>query len=469
MQLRRTRWFAAVTALGLVVTACGADRASDETSGATTTAPSSQTAVTITPSDDMFGSLPSPCGEGDAGGATDNGVDDDRILIGYGDDAGYAGSPGLNRQLRHAVEALMAWCNEQGGINGRTIEGNYYDAKVLDVNNAMLSACSDGVFMLVGEGWALDALQEETRVGCGLGAVPAYTVSPEFAHGPYMRAPVPNPTDMSPVQHAAALQRAFPDAITKTAAVYANFAATRDSTEKAKQTFPAFGFTFLDCDQEYNLAGEDDWKPFVQNLKDCGAEVVFFSGEPAPNFQNFLVAAKQLGYLPHYVLDANFYKQPFADWNAENGGAGDQAYIRQAYIPLEEAASSPATQKYIDIVTAHGGEVSQLGAQAADAFLLWATAVKGCGSQVTRDCVFEQIDALDSWNGGGLHAPTDPGANTPPECGLTLELQGDTFVRFDPAEPGQYDCDDDYVQPVTGEVVNRVELNSDRVSTKYLS
>jgi len=219
----------------------------------------------------------------------------------------------------------------------------------------------------------------------------------------------------------------------------------------------------------YNISGEDDWKPFVQNLKDCGAEVVFFSGEPSPNFQNFLVAAKQLGYSPEYILDANFYKQPFADWNAQNDSAGDNVYIRQAYIPFEEATSNPATKQYIDLVTESGGDVSQLGAQAADAFLLWATAAKGCGANLTRDCVFEQIDAIGSWTGGGLHAPTNPGANTPPECGLTLRLQGKTFVRFDPVEAGTYDCDPEYVQPVTGEIVNRVELGSDRISTKYLS
>jgi hypothetical protein len=321
--------------------------------------------------------------------------------------------------------------------------------------------------MLVGEGWALDASQEEARVGCGLGAVPAYTVSPEFAHGPFMVSPVPNPTDETPVQHAAAFQRACPDQIEPTAAVYANVAATQDSTEKAKQSFPAYGFTFLDCDQVYNIAGEDDWKPFVQNLKDCGAEVVFFSGEAAPNFQNFLIAAKQLAFEPLYILDANFYKQTFADWNAQNGGAGDKVYVRQAYVPFEEADSNPATKQYIDMVTANGGDVNQLGAQAASAFLLWATAVKGCGSEVTRDCVFEQIATIDGWTGGGLHAPTNPSSNLPPECGLVVKMQGGTYERFDPKEPGQYDCDPDYVRPVTGEIVDRVQLDSNRVSTKY--
>ena len=50
---------------------------------------------------------------------------------------------------------MIDWCNEQGGINGREIVGNYYDATITEVNNAMTQACGE-VFMLVGEAWALD-------------------------------------------------------------------------------------------------------------------------------------------------------------------------------------------------------------------------------------------------------------------------------------------------------------------------
>ena len=44
--------------------------------------------------DSSFGTLASPCGPGDATGATDQGVTDtEAITIGYGDDAGYQGAP----------------------------------------------------------------------------------------------------------------------------------------------------------------------------------------------------------------------------------------------------------------------------------------------------------------------------------------------------------------------------------------
>ena len=98
---------------------------------------------------------------------------------------------------------MIDWCNEQGGINGRKVVGNYYDAKVLEVNNVMAEACTEA-FFLVGEGWVADSGQETARQGCGLPAVPGYAVSPQFSNAPDMVAPVPNPVDYMPTEFASA-------------------------------------------------------------------------------------------------------------------------------------------------------------------------------------------------------------------------------------------------------------------------
>ena len=57
---------------------------------------------------------------------------------------------------------MIAWCNEQGGINGRTVVGKYYDAKITEVANVMTEACTQD-FMLVGEFFALPEGAEQTR------------------------------------------------------------------------------------------------------------------------------------------------------------------------------------------------------------------------------------------------------------------------------------------------------------------
>ena len=78
----------------------------------------------------------------------------------------------------------------------------------------------------------------------------------------------------------------------------ASTAATQDSAEKWQLASQQAGWTYLDCPQVYAIGGESDWKPFVQRLQDCGAEVVYFTGSPAPNFENVLDAAKQIARNP---------------------------------------------------------------------------------------------------------------------------------------------------------------------------
>ena len=168
--------------LALVAAGCTGNRGPDTSVGVG--APKATTPKGEAPSA-SFGDLASPCGTrgaGTAGGAgpAEQGVTNDKVVIGYGDDAGFSVVPGLSHELSDAMKAMIKWCNAQGGINGRQIEGRYYDAKFTETNNVMQEACGQ-VFMLVGEGWASDGAAEETRLGCNLPAVPGYSVTAEFA------------------------------------------------------------------------------------------------------------------------------------------------------------------------------------------------------------------------------------------------------------------------------------------------
>jgi len=458
------RLIAVLAALVVAAAACGSDRgdepaAADDENSDTTEADSDGDIPT-----DGFGTLETPCGEGDGGPAGDQGVTEDQIVIGYGDDAGFPTSPGLSHETSDAIEAMIAWCNEQGGINGREIVGNYYDAAITNVANAMTQAC-DEVFMLVGEAWALDSGQEEIRVGCGLPAVPTYSVSPEFANGPMTVQPVPNPADFYTAGWAGQIAELFPEEVTNASVMYGNFAATIDTKDKVVQTFDDFGFEFLDCPIEYNIAGEPDWKPFAQSLKDCGAEVVYYSGQPYPNMQNMLDDAAQVDYSPIWLVDLNAYLQSFAEWNAT--GYGDNVYLRTAFYPFEQADDVPALQQYIDIVEANDGDTSLLGVQSTSAFLLWATAADACGAELSRQCVLDELDGVTSWDAGGLHTQTNPGENLPPECNMLLKLDGTSWVQAFPEEEGEMVCNPEGNIPLSGRVVDQAELDENRISQKY--
>ena len=465
MRTTKFRFAGLLLVLALVAGACGSDR-DDEDAGGDSGTDTTEAAEGGGAEAAAFGDLESPCGEGEGGPAAEPGVTEDSILIGYGDDAGFTGSPGLNHQQTDAVEALIEWCNAQGGINGRKIEGNYYDAKILDVNNAMQRACDDQLFMLVGQGWALDGGQEDIRLGCELPTFPAFSVSPSFAHGPMMLQGVPNPVDFTPAHVAVAMADRFPEETKKVGTLVSNFAANLETRAKYKSAWPTKGWEFLaNCDLEYNVAGESDWKPFAQRLKECGAELVSFVGTPFPNFENFLEAAAQVGYDPLYVVDANFYEQQFAEWNTD--GLGDKVYMRFAFQPFEDSDVVPAIDDYLTLLEEAGGDVSLLGMQATSSFLLWATAVKACGAEVTRECVLEEGAEIKGWTAGGLHAPTNPGENMPPDCGILMKLDGPAFVRVQPEEQGELECDPDYVGKVTGDIVEAAKLDEDRVSTVF--
>jgi hypothetical protein len=280
-----------------------------------------------------------------------------------------------------------------------------------------------------------------------------------------MYAAVPNPIDFYSASAGAQVAELFPDEVQNASVMFGNFSATIDTKDKVLQAFPEVGWEFLDCPQEYNIAGETDWRPFVQSLESCGVEALYYSGQAYPNLQNMLDAAAQENYEPIWVTDPNSYLASFAEWNAS--GNGDNVYMRTAFIPFEQADDSPATQQYMDIVEENGGDISQLGEQAASSFLLWATAADACGADLTRDCVMEELSQVTSWTGGGMHAEANPAENEPPSCAMLLQLDGTEWVQAAPEEQVEFACDENFTQPVSGRVVEQAELNEDRVSTKY--
>ena len=484
----------AVLAIGsLVATACGGNDESSPTTtgdGPTTTGDGPPTTGDGTPApadgasertisgpvqpegsaaSNFFGTAAWPCGPGDASGATHQGVTDDTITIGLGDDRGFTASPNLNAHQTEAVVSFIKKCNELGGINGREIEGKKYDAAFFAVGEIMREACEQ-VFMLVGSGFSLDGGAEKVRVGCDLGAVPAWAVSADFAHGPFQVNAVPNPADQNPMSIAAhvkeiAAEKGFD--ITKSGALAGDFSATRETWEKVEASYPAFGYEFIHT-ALYNPQGESSWDPFIKGLKDAGVEVVYFTGSCPFFYQAVRAAAASQDFNAMWIMDANFYDGACSAVNT--GNTLDNSFVRMVFIPFEEASSNKATQDFIDVLKADGKEdkdLTLLGMQAVSSFLLWATGAAACGSELTRDCVLEEIGKITEWTGHGLHVPTNPAGNEVPVCGILVELKGTEYVRAAPQEPGKWECADSWRQTVETKAVTNAKLDENRKSTLH--
>lgn len=453
----------ALAAVLATVTACGSTSrgGSDSNGPGNASAASDGSAGTASTN---FGTLASPCGKGDAKTATGQGVTANSISIGYGDDRGFAQQPGLNQEIGDAVKAMITWCNNQGGINGRTINGDFYDAAITNIAPAIKTACQKD-FMLVGEGWASDELAEQSRIACTLPAVPAYAIGPDFANAPMMYQGVPLPDDYQPSSSLFQMAQLFPDTKSGFAIAANNLPATQVATAKISAAAKAAGFTVLDCGVTMNYTGEPNYTPFAQKFKDCGAKLVYLP-TPGPVANGLLTAMNQIGQHPKYLMQANGYSSAFAQWNT--AGYGNDVYVQSSIEPLENASAVPAVKQYVAAVKAVNGKTALLGEQAASSFLLWATAAKDCGDGLTRQCVIDKLAKVKEWTGGGLTATQNPAANLPTACGLLLKLDNTSWTQAYPKTAGKFECSSKY-QVKLPQSIWFADLNSDRIATQFLT
>ena len=376
-------------------------------------------------------------------------------------------SPGLSHETSDAIEAMIAWCNEQGGINGREIVGNYYDATITNVVNAMTQACGE-VFMLVGEAWALDSAQEETRVGCDLPAVPTYSVSPEFANGP-LTGPAgarTRPTS-TPAGVAGQLAELFPDEVKNVVGDVRQLRRHHRHQGQGRPDVPRVRVRVPRLPAASTTSpGESDWKPFAQRLKDCGAEVVYYSGQPYPNMQNMLDDAAQIDYSADLDRRPNTYLQSFADWNTT--GNGDNVYLRSAFYPFEQADDEPGHPA----VHRHRRGQRRRHQPARRAVDVGLPAV-GHRRQGLRGRAHPPVRARRAGRGhelGRRRAPRRDQPRREPAARVQHAAQArraPTWVQAYPEEVGEIDCDPDGTVPLTGRVVDQAELDENRISTKY--
>jgi ABC-type branched-subunit amino acid transport system substrate-binding protein len=457
-QATATRLGVLAAALVLVAGACSSDRNSedpDEGEGDTSSAglPS-----------DTFGDLAVPCGEGDASGATDQGVTDDSITIGFGDDSGYSAAPGLNEEMGDSIEAAIEWCNSLGGINGRELVGNRYDAALNNAGQVIVEACAQD-FALVGQGIAFDQNMEADRIACQLVSVPGFVVSPDAAHGPMTYQPVPNPVDSyGPAKEQIVIDNV--EGSDKIGVVGRDNNAAAVAAQKVYAAYEAAGAELLDCGVEVKSAGGDNYPALVQRLEDCGATMLIDTATASPPMYAFMDAKKTAGYDATMAFGTPWYVDQVLQANIT--GITEGLNVGMAFQPFENADSNKAVADYLAVMAQNEDYKSgQLGMQSMSAFLLWATAADACESDLTRQCLVDQLSAVSEWTGGGMHATTDPGGNLPPKCAVLVQVKGGAFEQVAPAETGEFECYEDYLE--LPESSWGVELNEDRISTTYLT
>jgi hypothetical protein len=103
---------------------------------------------------------------------------------------------------------------------------------------------------------------------------------------------------------------------------------------------------------------------------------------------------------------------------------------------------------------------------------LFSVAANSCAEKndgvIDRTCVLEEAAAVDEWTAGGLHVPTDPGSEDPPECGLLLVVKDGGFERLFPEVGGDGDdrdgfsCPEDSIADVDTSELGEGKVDPDR-------
>ncbi len=454
------RGLAALAALALLAGACTRADGETEVGAASSPQPASDTGAETSADGGAeqggsrldrgaFGELEEVCWDGEPGESTEVGLTADEIRLGLVTDRGSAERPGLNQEMYDAAVAFANWCNEHGGIGGRQVVVDDLDAKLFEYGQRVAEACQQD-FALVGGGAVFDSQDNGARVDCGLINIPGYAVTPQARAADLQVQPVPNPVYSMATSGYRWIQEANPDA-DRFGILWVNLDGPATVHDQVVEVVESLGFDVV-FDEQYRPIGETGWRGYVQKMRDEGVEVFEMIGEPE-NMVALQQAMQTEGWYPVAThLQTNFYDERFV---AEGGSSvSDATYMASVFPTFDMADEVPAMTDYLELVERYNpdGKVAMLGMQSLSAFLLFATAAKACGDDLTRQCVIEQAAAQEGWTAGGLHSPQTPGNVEASPCRLAIQVTPDGFVydeeMTDPNE-GVYHCDPDDVLELT--------------------
>jgi ABC-type branched-subunit amino acid transport system substrate-binding protein len=426
----------------------GGETAGDDTSGGDPDGPPTEVDLT----DDWFGDLPVPCGPTPEGmtltGGQDQGVSAEAVEIAVIADV-QGPRPGLNKEGLDGTTAFVDWCNDLGGVNGRTLNLTFLDSELLQFPARAEEACGFA-FAVVGTSAVLDDVGAQTLVDCDMVHVPGYTVSDKAALADRMVQSNPNPTDTALALSGRLLAEQDPEGVKKAAILTGDFPTTKQQRDRMQESFEHFGWEFVYSAE--HAVNEQNWGPFVADMKDADVDYIVHVTEPAETSNLLREMVKQGMDLDDvtFVHNPNYYDAEYLELAGENARG---QILDMSYIPFEESADYPAAEEFVQILAEYGGyEPSLLAVQAFSSSLLFAVALEELGDDLTREALLAELEAVDSWTAGGITGDQDPGANVRSPCAVSLRINdtGTGYERVFPEDEG-FDCTPENVVALSGD------------------
>jgi hypothetical protein len=421
----------AVSAVALLAAGCSR-AASPSSAGAAGKGAASGTTAVGQGTGAGFGTLTSVCRPGSASGAPDQGVTAGQVRVGVMTDASFT----KDNTFPVTAKVFAAWCNANGGIDGRKIVFDTLDTALFDVQPKMVQACGED-FALVGGGAAFDGGAVSKRLSCLLPAFPGEVVSPQNAGSAFQVYPGWNGAANwgYPGYYSWLTKQAYPDSAKHVGIISGDVAATQQIAAQDAQGIAGIGGTVTYNDL-YPPLGAADWTPYAEAIKTKGVKGLIFNGQ-WQQLAKLELALTNIGYKLDWI-DANSdaYTPQFISLAGSSLTAQNNYADIAGLYPVEKASSNPATQQLVGLFSqyAPGTAVTLPAVQSFAEWLLFATSAETCGSDLTRKCVYDAAISQTSWTGGGLLAPSSlaPGA-APTGC---FNVEKATPAGWQPASIG---------------------------------
>lgn len=420
------------TALLALVLLVGACRGSDEEAGdAATTTRASDEAVTTTavesrgPGD--FGDIKDLCGPGDATGETARGVTDTAIQITTMGDPGNTIRPGLGQEGFDVANAFAERCNEAGGILGRKIEVHTRDAKLFEAGARVVEACQTD-FMSVGGGNGLDDATVEPRLECELGQMPSFTASAAATDADLQVLAAPNPLNRYPIGGVRLVTEAVPGTAEHFGLLGRDDVNGAATLNRAKDAAEMVGVTVVDV-ATHPASAVDNWRPYVEQWRASGVEI--FMPISWPDISVIVQAVNDVGWQPKAIILTSI---GYNDSTIEAAKTSDlpPTWAALNYWPFELADENAAVQELMDLVYGVNpdAKLNNFHVSAINAWLLWASSAKACGSDLTVECVLGEAKTQSSWTAGGMLPEIDLSVENPEphSCVVLMKATADGFV-----------------------------------------
>ncbi len=452
--IRTTRkWSAlgATIAVGAAVVLGGCGRSSTPTSTPTASGTTGKTSSAAAAPAGTFGDLGRICGPGNPAPLTGRGLSGTTIRVGTIGDPGSTLTPGLEQEYFDVAQAFTKWCNGAGGINGRQIVVDNYDAKLFNGAAQVISACSRD-FMLVGNGNAFDAVDVKPRLACKLAQIPALDVSPAAGLAPLQVQPTSNSPQHYGVGGLRLLAQAYPASQQGLGIGSSNVASLSPQGRYAKQAWESLGYKVTTVQEKPTLV--TNFRPYMEQLRTSGAKAYneIASQDPTPEVN----AMHDIGYEPSFVLWSIQFYDPKSVAAAKTV-TFPPSYVALGALPAELVDQYPVLQQIRSIMNAGvtKPKFTSFTGLAFSAWTLWAKSATDCGADLTPQCILAKAGSHTDWDAGGLFPPnsTVPGKQTQSDCVLLVRLTPNGFVydkKVTQPNRGPYNCDPRNLVTVSG-------------------